>query len=171
MRQDGDLRLLRSKWTKVKHVGMIASRLALAALAAISLIGASSSVAPPLRDGSGAIRPLPQPAVVLFWAIWCAPCRAELRDIDALRKAAAPLPVVVVAADASPRSKALLSGLADDAVRFPASASVDVLALVPEAGGALPTAVAFDKAGRRCAYQRGGVTAADLARWRADCSR
>jgi thiol-disulfide isomerase/thioredoxin len=170
MRQDGDRRLLRSKWTKVKHIGMIASRLALAVLAAISLIGASPPT-PALRDGSGAIRSLPQPAVVLFWAIWCAPCRAELRDIDALRKAAAPLPVVVVAADASPRSKALLGGLADDAVRFPASASVDVLALVPEAGGALPTAVAFDRTGRRCAYQRGGVTPADLMRWRADCSR
>ncbi|MDB5687029.1 MAG: thioredoxin-family protein [Rhizorhabdus sp.] len=139
-------------------------------LVALMSAGAAPPTSVELRDGSGAERPLPAPAVLLFWAAWCAPCRAEIRDLPAIRRAAAPLPVIVVATEGTPRSRALLQGIADDAIRYPADASVDVMPLLPGGGAALPAAMARNADGAVCGMRRGRVTEADLAEWRVRCT-
>lgn len=135
------------------------------------LIGAASAVPaePPLRDGAGVVRPLPRPAIILFWAAWCAPCRAEVAQIGALSKAAAPIPVIIVATDASRSTRTLLGGLDPARVRFPANGG-DVMALMPGGSAGLPAAMAFDAQGRPCATIQGAVDVALLREWRTLCT-
>lgn len=145
-------------------------KLAILCLAtAVSLGAAAPAGPPPLLDGSGQLRPLPRPAVILFWAAWCAPCRAEVDDIARLQEAASPLPVVVVATDASRISRRLLAHLPSARVRFPARASDQVIDMAPGGGGALPAAMALGPDGAICAEARGAVDVAMLRAWRNDC--
>lgn len=140
-------------------------------LIACSLMtGAASQPYVMLRDGSGALRPPPAPAVLLFWAAWCAPCRAEIRDLENIRRMAAPLPVIIVAAEGDARSRALLRALPDEAVRYPADAATDVMSLIPGGGAALPAAMAHNVEGVICGIRRGVVTSADLVEWRDRCA-
>lgn len=144
---------------------------AIAGLATSLLLGAAPvpSSPPPLRDGAGEIRPLPQPAVVLFWAAWCAPCRAELAQIEALSAAAEPVPVIVVALDSSRRTQALLRDLSPHLVRYPASAASNPMALMPGGGAALPAALAIGQLGDICATARTGVDVPTIRKWRESC--
>lgn len=144
---------------------------AIGGLAVSLMLGAAVAPAPApvLRDGAGAVRPLPGPSVILFWAAWCAPCRAELAQIDALSAAAAPLPVIVIALDSSRSSQALLRRLAPDLVRYPATPTTNPMALMPGGGAALPAAFAIDNLGRICAMARTGVDVPTMRQWRETC--
>lgn len=137
--------------------------------AALVAVSASPPPPPPLLDGSGNLRPLPQPAVLLFWAAWCAPCRAEVRQIEALTDAAAPIAVIVVSIDNNSVSRALLRGLPPDRVRFPAAAAPPLLTMMPGGGVALPAAMATDASGKTCAYTEGAVNPVMLRQWSARC--
>lgn len=144
-------------------------RTILGAIAAL-MLACRVSAHPPLVDGSGQVRALPNPGILLFWAAWCAPCRKEVDELAALERAAAPLPVVIVAVDPDRMSQRLLAHLPAAQVRF-ASTSDEILSMMmPGAGGALPAALALDSEGKACGRRQGGVTIEILRGWRELCA-
>lgn len=141
-------------------------------LVGILALAAIAAAAPArLIDGSGAIAPLPKPAIILFWAAWCAPCRAEVRDYATLDKAAGSVPLIVVSTEGGTRAQSLLSNVPPERRRFPADAMIDIFAAYPEMRGALPFAMAIDRKGQTCVSHAGAVDAAIIAGWRDRCGR
>ena len=106
---------------------------------------------------------------MLFWAAWCGPCRIEIDNFAALERSAAPMKLIVVATDGSPRSRQLLRGVPVNQLRFPADPSVDVMSMLGDRSNGLPVALAIDANGQVCASRRGGVAPDDLALWRTLC--
>lgn len=114
---------------------------------------------------------VPRSTILLFWASWCAPCRAEVRDIAALESAAAPMRVMVVPIEPRGAWRDLLRALRPDQLYRPREGG---LALMQRLGGpspALPLSVAIDADGRLCATQRVAVSPATLTRWRGRCAQ
>lgn len=136
----------------------------------LSLIGlalASILTSPVRVAGEGA---LPRPGIILFWATWCAPCRAELSRLPALAAAARPLPVAILALDPPGVAHEALSGATSG---LPAFADGRPPAKVFADWGApgMPLAVALDRAGRICGRRHGLLGTDQLRRWAATCSR
>jgi thiol-disulfide isomerase/thioredoxin len=133
-----------------------------------ALVGAALPVRPPMEDAAGHATDVRGASIILFWAAWCAPCRAELRDHKALAEAAKPMALLFLSIDADARSRSLLSGLPKDRLRF-VPGEVDIFAAIPDMRGALPYAVAFRADGSQCASQRGGISPAQVANWARLC--
>ncbi len=123
----------------------------------------------PLRDGAGAIAGVTGPAVMLFWAAWCAPCRAEVANFAALERSAAPMKLIVIATDGSHRSRQLLRSVPADQLRFAADMSADVMTMLGDRGNGLPVALAIDGTGQICGAHQGGATPAELVQLRNQC--
>ena len=140
-------------------------------LIGLAVGAAAPSPAPRMTDGTGAVAALPKPAIVLLWAAWCAPCRAEVRDFATLEKAAGKTPLIVVSIEGGSRAQSLLSNVPPTRQRFPADAKADILAAYPETRGALPFAMAISKDGRTCVSHAGAVDAATIAQWRDRCGQ
>ena len=124
------------------------------------------AVAPPLtlRQVDGRPAALPRPGVVLFWRSDCAPCRLELADLPALRRAAAPLPLQPVE----------LKGAAGTPHEGPAGLRTDEdpAAVLTRWGGApprLPLTAAVDAQGRLCARHTGLIGRDRLKDWARAC--
>ena len=113
---------------------------------------------------------LPRPAIVLLWADWCAPCRAEVAQLPALTAAAAPMRVIVVAVDATPRSAALLARVPDGQKRLFTGSSHRLLYTWRIAAPGLPVAIVRDAGGHVCGWKSGGIDPVTLTRM-AQCAR
>ncbi|WP_213978997.1 TlpA disulfide reductase family protein [Sphingomonas sp. dw_22] len=143
----------------------------LAALAFIALTALHPPVA--VANVDGVPTALPRPAVVVLWASWCVSCRAELRRIPELERAAKPLRVVTLAIDPPAAARRALAAAGRPKVdafadaREPAS----VLADWGGKGAALPLTVAIDRNGQVCGTKRGLLGTDQLRQWAARCSR
>ncbi|CAM3096239.1 hypothetical protein SPAN111604_03520 [Sphingomonas antarctica] len=116
---------------------------------------AAAAIAGQATDGRGDAAAMPRPALVLFWADWCAPCRAEMLALPEIERAVAPLPVVVV-----PLSnwRALPAAVDRRKIRVPDGGGWDYLAAL-RIPPALPAAAIVDARGVRCAMHSGGLDA------------
>lgn len=135
------------------------------------LLVSAAPPAVPLRDATGRPAGVSGAVILLFWAKWCAPCRAEVANYDALAQQAAPIPLIVIATDSSAQSRKLLSAVPADRLRFPANDAVDVMILLGDRARGLPAALAFNAKGELCGAHQGGVGVEQIQAWRKACSR
>lgn len=104
----------------------------------------------------------------MFWAPWCAPCRQELREYDALSRAA-PVPLIVVALDTTRENLPLLEGLSRERVRVVGGSSVANLAQWSPDTAGLPLTLGVDQAGNRCAAHSKRLDAEAIDRLASAC--
>ena len=111
------------------------------------------------------------PVVLMFWRADCAPCRLELGDLDALRRAAAPMRLQLVGLQPSTGLRAGLraANLADVASDVAVQDAAGVLTSWGGAPPRLPLAVAVDAQGAVCARHTGLLGRDRLAAWAKAC--
>lgn len=98
-----------------------------------------------------------------FWATWCAPCRGELRDVDAL-VAAYPDRVAAVAVLAERRPDPRLLARQAAAMRVPIALRVVGGAnRFPLSNNGVPTTYVLDRAGRVAFVKAGAFAQGELA--------
>ena len=123
------------------------------------------------RDGAGVARVLPKPAIILFWADWCAPCRVEVRMIAQLDEAAGSIPVIVVPMESGRRTREALAGVNSAHVRYVRSNPYVLLRTLAGDTAGLPVSVAIDRAGTTCAVKQGAITVGEIHAWVLKCAR
>jgi thiol-disulfide isomerase/thioredoxin len=105
--------------------------------------------------------------LILFGAHWCAPCRAEVRDLPALADAAEPARLLIAWLDRKPAGLPANIG-GRWSVLTPPDARRLWEGLGDKARG-LPTAVLLDDE-RPCAEWHGGVTPQEIGKMKASCA-
>lgn len=136
---------------------IIMARMALLLLLAL-MTSVNSAKAEPRNPLEGLM--IPSSSIVLFWAAWCAPCRAEIAAWPALQQAAGSSPLYIIALDTPiERSRTLLKSIPADRVRHGGGSTFSILAAWPQRASGLPFSVLLDAQGRVCASQNGGLDA------------
>jgi len=129
-------------------------------LAGIGLIAASAGDA---RAKTDAFQ-LPPSSMVMFWAAWCAPCRSEVSAFAQLSGSAAPRKTLILAVGENPQSRAILSAIPPDHVRYTQEPFPALFRRFGIRGPiALPFALMTDANGKICATISGGATVASVA--------
>lgn len=108
-------------------------------------------------------------SLVLFGASWCAPCIAELRNMEAIA-ASMPGGRIVIAWNDSGISRFRFARPANVELASPARARALKAELAGDAAG-YPYAVMLDGEGRVCARWRRGVTSDAVAAMRRECDK
>lgn len=122
----------------------------LGVLAASATLGAT--------DAPRSSSELPADTVLLLVAPWCAPCWEELKRLDGLAIAAAPLRVRVLMMEDGARARAMAAEIAPVWQWTPRVGSrATVRAILWARTPALPFSVATDKNGMICAERGGGL--------------
>lgn len=153
----------------------MSAKLVLTVASATILAAAATGSPAPSRlktgfvDGNGDQATTPRPAILLFFATWCAPCRMEIRSIDSLARAAAPVPIIIVPMDANLTTKQALSGIRPTQIRYTVGGTYRLLASLAGPSSSLPVAVAINAEGAPCAIKREGLKAADIESFLAPC--
>lgn len=120
-------------------------------------------------DGAGYPATLPAPAVILFYANWCAPCRVEIRSIDDLARAAGPIPVIIVPWDMGLQTRQALRTIHPSRIRYIPGGAYRLMTRLAGPTASLPLAIALNAKGEPCNVQRGGLEAPAIKALLAAC--
>ena len=119
---------------------------------AASFLPHIAAVALALTSGQAHAAPIPPNSLLMLWAAWCAPCRVEVVEFERLSAATKPRTTMVLAFDDAPSSRALLTSLPPEKLRF-TTETLPALYRRLGIGGpiALPVSLMTDAQGRICA--------------------
>ncbi|WP_010160401.1 TlpA family protein disulfide reductase [Sphingomonas sp. PAMC 26617] len=148
------------------RIGAVAVVLALAApLPAAAPAGEQAPAFTVQLYGGGAVdsRSLAGRVVILnFWASWCAPCKRELTELDAVLAHHGSARVAVFAIDAGTRTEPRLLDRQAAAMRVPVATGITEP--YRPRGGAVPTTFVIDPRGRIVTVQAGAFRPGEIAR-------
>ncbi|GAA4763852.1 hypothetical protein GCM10023219_05380 [Stakelama sediminis] len=112
---------------------------------------------------------IPEPSIILFWAVWCAPCQKEIASLDELDRAAAPVPVLIAPMEDDARSRDALGGIDPKQMRFQRFHAFEWMQRATGGSAGLPASVAVNAKGQICGIARRALTPERIGKWRVQC--
>lgn len=132
-----------------------------------TLTAAAVLLAMPAAGSAGGL-PAPDHTIILIGADWCAPCVAELRELPALARAAAPDRLVLAWTDRAARLPPEAAQLG--VTQVPLVTAREMMARYGEGNSGLPLVVMLRNDGTACGTLREALTKERLALLRRSCA-